>query len=305
MNIKYLFGSLLFLLCAVKPVNAQLRSVFNEVKFYESVEETTKKVDAIAESTHLFSFTSPNFPLAAKKESHLVASQVIVQNDTLDKVVFTFSDDRLTFIQAKGGVIQGLGGKTDTEQQRYPNYIIYVADRLFIDIDKDLAWLMTEEALHPNLFTWDNPYLAASGDKQVVYNTSVQIPEFVKMGSTIEEILPHIKEQSSMVHIEKLKETPSFSKTQVNGFGIEYAGFPRKFEFRFQNGELQKIWILTAKEEEKRLYENLNLEYGKPIFSNEDWDVFKDWTLLLRKDKPEVLLLSDELAQQFRRRYTD
>ncbi|MGI9530519.1 hypothetical protein [Lutimonas sp.] len=304
MNNKYLFRCLLFLFTAL-PANAQVTTVLNDVRFYESVDETKHKVDAIAESTQLFSFSSPNFPIAAQLETHLVAKQVIVGSDTLDKVVFTFADNRLTYIQAEGEVINGLGNKTKSEQQTYMHYQIYASDLLFIDLDKDMAWLLTEEATHPNLFTWNNPYLSASENKQVVYNPSVKLPEIVKMGRSVEELLPLIQEQGSLVQVEKLKETPSYSQTQVNGFGIEYAGFPRKFEFRFENGKLQKVWILTGKEEEKRLYQDLIQEFGGAIFRNEDWDVFKDWTVLLRKDKPEILLLSDELAQRFKRRYVD
>jgi hypothetical protein len=55
---------------------------------------------------------------------------------------------------------------------------------------------------------------------------------------------------------------------------MEYAGFPRKFEVRFENNKLKKVWILKGKEEENRIREKLTIEYGNSIFEN---------------DKPEVL----------------
>ena len=93
-----------------------------------------------------------------------------------------------------------------------------------------------------------------------------------------------------------------FSPTsaQVNCFGIEYAGFPRKIEARFGDGGLELLWILTAKGEESRIAASLQEAYGKPVFENQEWAVFKNWEVSLRKDKPEVLVLPPEGAKSHR-----
>jgi hypothetical protein len=93
------------------------------------------------------------------------------------------------------------------------------------------------------------------------------------------------------------------AQLQIDCFGIEYGGFPRKFEARFGDGKLNVLWILTGKGEEDRLRQKLISEYGQVIFKDDNWEVFNDWQVLLRKDKPEVLMLTKELAVFYRRDY--
>jgi hypothetical protein len=58
-------------------------------------------------------------------------------------------------------------------------------------------------------------------------------------------------------------------------------------------------WILTSKTEEDRLRKGLTKAYGKPIYASEDWEVFDEGRVSLRKDKPEVMVLVDELRHEF------
>ena len=82
---------------------------------------------------------------------------------------------------------------------------------------------------------------------------------------------------------------------------MEYAGFPRKLEARFGDKKLNTVWILTAKAEEDRIRKKLTEEYGKALFIDDNWEVFNDWQVLLRKDKPEVLLLTRELGVVYKK----
>jgi hypothetical protein len=86
---------------------------------------------------------------------------------------------------------------------------------------------------------------------------------------------------------------------------MEYAGFHRKFEVRFENKKLRKVWILSGKEEENRIQEKLTIEYGNSIFENNNWVVFNNWTVLLRKDKLEVLLITEELSLKYKKQYSE
>lgn len=86
---------------------------------------------------------------------------------------------------------------------------------------------------------------------------------------------------------------------QVDCFGFEFAGFPRKIEAVFGDGILEQAWILTGQGEEGRVRDALIAEYGEPTFVNEQWEVFHNKRVMLRKDKPEVLMLSEKLADLF------
>ncbi len=229
---------------------------------------------------------------------------VKLENGTIDKVSFTFSDDKLSYIQAKGNVTNLLTKSIKSEAKSYLDYNIYESELLFINIKKDIAWQLTPESRHLNLFTWDNPYLKDNNSNEVKYNPSVKIPSFIRMNESIDSLIPLLKSNSTFIEIRKLKETDNITKTQINCFGIEYAGFPRKFEARFENNKLNMVWILTGKGEENRIREKLTEEYGKALFINDSWEVFNNWTVLLRKDKPEILLLTKELGLMYKKQYS-
>ena len=91
------------------------------------------------------------------------------------------------------------------------------------------------------------------------------------------------------------------AQLQIDCFGIQYAGFPRKFEARFGDNKLNMVWILTGKGEEDRIRQKLIESYGSPIFTNDAWEVFENWQVFLRKDKPEVLLLTPELGEFYKK----
>lgn len=111
------------------------------------------------------------------------------------------------------------------------------------------------------------------------------------------------KRTPCFVHEMELDGSDPNAQLQLNCFGIEYAGFPRKIEARFGDGKLNMVWILTGKGEENRIREKLKTEYGEPVFVNDTWEIFDGWTVGLRKDKPELLLLTKELGQFYKKEY--
>ena len=179
------------------------------------------------------------------------------------------------------------------------DYQVFTKDLLFIHKKEDTAWILTLESVHPNLFTWNNPLLIDSKNS-VNYNSSAKIPEFIKMGGSFKNELAKFEKLSKVVQVDSLDGSDPNAQIQINAYGIEYAGFPRKFEARFGNDKLNMVWVLTAKGEEDRLRQKLTKAYNKPIFINKKWEFFNNWTIALRKDKPEVLFLTEELGKQYR-----
>ena len=281
---------------------SQINQYFKDIQFGDSFLKAQKNICKLSKKIQVVDVSNPSFPLSKDKEKHLIASKVKGKYGILKKVVFTFTDDKLSFIQAKGNVIKSIGTKAKRDPHSFLNYQIYNSGLLYINPKTDVASFLTAKSLHLNLYTWTNPYL--NSNTETNYNSSVKIPSFIKMGYKSESILAIIKESISLVDVKYLGKKNSIEKTQINAFGIEYAGFPRKFEIRFENNRLSKVWILTGKEEESRIRKKLTQEFGRSIFENDDWVVFNNWTVLLRKNKPEIFLITQELGLKYKKIYT-
>lgn len=291
--------SILLLLPLV--IIAQAESIFNSIELSNSLEDVTEKISEISNSITLYSPVNVVFPLANKKEDHLVCTDVKTNNGIIDKVVFTFSDDKLSYIQAKGNAYNTFNKKRKDTARSYMDYKVYVKDRLFLKQKEDIAWIVTAEGMHTNLFTWNNPYFTEGYSPQTI--TSENIPEFLKMGETLDVLKPILEVNSAFTFIQELDGSDSNAQLQINCFGIDYLGFPRKAEARFGDGKLNIVWILTGKGEEDRIRIALTKQYGKPIFVNEVWEVFNSWQVALRKDKPEVLLIEQKLGLEYKTSY--
>lgn len=282
---------------------AQAETVFNNVHFEESLETVQEKVKEISEATRTISIDAPVFPLAKNKEDHLVGTNVKVPGGTIEKVIFTFADNKLTYIESRGKAVKSLiDTRTDTARA-YLGYQVYFSDRVFAHVEKDAVWILTEAATHPNLFTWENPYLTSENSDPVSYKSSGKIPDFIEMGGNIDELAPNFEVESTLMNREDLDGSDPNAQIQINCFGIEYAGFPRKMEARFGDNKLNVVWILTGKGEEERIRQKLIANYGVPIFKNDDWEIYNDWQIGHRLDKPEVLLLTKELGQYYKKEY--
>ncbi len=291
----FLFFQIVNMLCS----EAQIASVFNNFKFGDSLNIVQTQLIKISDSTKVVEVAKPTFPLSKNTEAHLLAYNIRVKTETLDRAVFTFSDHRLCYIEARGQALKIFGVNRKDASQDFMDYLVFPKDLLFIHQKEDAAWVLTPESTHPNLFTWNNPLLA-DANHSVNYNPSAKIPEFITMGGAFKTELPKFKNTGKTIQINRLDGSDPNAQIQINAYGIEYAGFPRKFEARFGNDKLNMIWVLTAKGEENRLREKLIKAYEKPIFINENWEFFNNWTVALRKDKPEILFLTKELGRQYK-----
>lgn len=284
-------------------MNAQAEIIFNGIHLEDSFEKVTQKTREISDTSNLISIDNPTFPLARDREDHLVCTQVKTENGLIERVVFTFADHKLTFIEARGGAYNTFVSKRRDTARTYMDYEVYPKDKLFLKKEKDIAWIITEEGMHTNLFTWENPYLKYDRKPNAESNHSFEIPIFLKMGSSMEEIKPVLESNSDFIAIEELDGSDPNAQIQINCFGINYLGFPRKIEARFGDDKLNVVWILTAKGEEDRIRKALTSQYGKPIFINEDWEIFNNWQVGLRKDKPEVLLMEKKIGLGYKTSY--
>lgn len=278
----------------------QAEAIFNGVFLNESLAEVTKKVKSISGQTKLISIDTPSFPLAEKKEDHLICLNLKTKKGTVEKVVFTFADNKLVYIEARGNVYSVFNGERTEKAVNYLGYEIYIKERLFLKKEQEVAWILNQEAMHVNLFTWENPYLTKNKYNSKKLNSSNKVPSFFKMGTSIDKIKPLLEANSNFINTQKLDGSDPNAQLQINCFGVSYLGFPRKAEARFGDNKLNVVWILTAKAEEDRIRKALINQYGKPIFVNEKWEIFNDWQVGLRKDKPEILLVKPEIGLQYK-----
>lgn len=292
------FMTYVFIVCPFL-LAAQVETVFNNTLFNDSVKDVKTKISSISEHYDLFNSTTSSFPLAKNEEAHLVCTKVKTSHGILDKVVFTFADDKLVYIEAKGNVEVLKQTQQDTPRT-YIDYEVYFKDKLFIKSSEDRAWMLNDEGMHVNLFTWNNPYLEASIGKTKLNKA---LPSFIKMGASLEEMEPVLKSNSQFTHTEKLDGKSPDAQLQINAFGVHCFGFPRKLEARFGDEKLNVVWVLTGKAEEDRIRQVLIATYGKPIFVDDNWEIFNDWQVGLRKDKPEVLLMEKTLGQVYKKEF--
>ena len=281
-------------------LSAQVESVFNDIRLNQSLEVVAQKLSEISEKSNIISVDKPSFPLANSKEEHLVCSQVKTDNGIINRVVLTFADDKLKYIEARGNVVKALTSKLTDTARTYLSYDAYVTEKLFLKKNDDVAWILTQEAMRNYLFAWENPYLNLDYKFETKSKSSSQIPSFIKMGATFDELKPLLEVKSKFTSTEELDGTDSNAQIQINCFGVDYLGFPRTFETRFGNNILNVVWILTGKGEEDRIRKALTNQYGKPIFINDNWEIFNNWQVALRKDKPEVLLMEKKIGLEYK-----
>jgi len=280
---------------------SQTETIFNGIALENTSKEVIQKVGPISATINLIAPKSIRFPIAKNTETHLVCTDIKTEHGTIEKAIFTFADDKLSHIEARGNAVKIFESKQKDTARTYLDYKVYIKDKLFLNEKKDIVWILNEEGMHLNLFTWENPYFKSNYKASL--DISGEIPDFIKMGANIEALKPILEANSTFINMEELDGTDPNAQVQINCFGVNYFGFPRKIEARFGDNQLNTVWILTAKGEEDRIRQELIKHYGKPIFVDEAWEIFDNWKIGLRKDKPEILLLTQELGLFYKKEF--
>lgn len=270
------------------------------VSWGDSVELVGEKLTPRCAHMRRVEVRAPSFPLAKESEHHLICRGLETLAGTrIDGAAFVFGDGKLRMIEARGGAAAAFG--SGDESSHYMHFAIHDDGERWVDNDGDAVWFLSEAARHPNLFSWRHPLLDDS-DSLPCYRSSAAIPPILDFTKTLDESKEAYLKECPLVHAEEtrvfLPNKPAI-QAQVNCFGYEYAGFPRKFEAIYGDGKLEVVWILTGKEEEARVRNALVAEFGAAETVNEKWETYAGGRVALRKDKPEVLLLSDDMVPHY------
>lgn len=259
----------------------------------------------LCDSVTVVNHDEVTFPLASETETHLVCDGYSGAPIAFDKAAFVIADGGLVWMQALNIDIDSANavlGEPDGEYLRMNNYhdgTIWLDTR-----NRNLYWL-SMEARHPNLFAWSNPNLgneAVGGE-----NNSTKIPALLDFSASLDELRPLFEAQCQQIVVHEnervwLPHKPE-TQVQIDCFGVPFAGFERKFEAVFGDGKLEVIWVLTGKPEEDRLREYLTRDWGNPTLVNDSWEIFGDGRISLYKDKPEFLILSDDMIPLYQEEF--
>jgi len=284
------------------PRTDLLGEAFQGVAFGDSVAVVERKLEGLADELRRVEVASPYLPLAAKTQTHLIA--VGLGPVGVEEAAFTFGDDRLVQVEVRGGGVEGLLPAVEEEGTTFLGYDVRLRARLVADRERDVLWMLSEEAMHPNLFLWTNPDLPSFEGPVAPYDTSATAPDFLAFGGELETLQARMQSACARTWSEETRPpwlpTKPRKQVQIDSLGYVYAGFPRKIEAVFGDGRLQLAWILTGKQEEARVREALIARHGPPVHVGKNWEVFAGWRVARRKDKPEVLLLAEELVPAYR-----
>lgn len=298
-------NSILFIALMLAPpfLMAQAESIFNGVAMGDSFHDVREKLAPLTENTKIINVPNPSFPLAKNRETHLVCKGVRTNQSRLDQVIFTFADDVLVHIEARGNTLQAFTAKRADTASTYLDYIVYPEDRLFLKKANDRAWILNDGGMHANLFAWENPFAEANYKPNAIEAKSRVIPAYIRMGETLETLKPVLEANSLFSYEEALGDSDPNAQLQLNCFGVTYMGFPRKVEARFGDNKLNVVWILTGKGEEGRIRDALVAQFGDPVFVDDAWEIYNNWQVGLRKDIPEVLLMEQQIGLQYKTSY--
>tara|TARA_R110000868_G_scaffold2384_3_gene17623 strand:- start:7619 stop:8146 length:528 start_codon:yes stop_codon:yes gene_type:complete len=90
------------------------------------------------------------------------------------------------------------------------------------------------------------------------------------------------------------------SHVQVDCRGFDHAGAVRLAEFVFADDALAFVWVLTDASEETVLRAALEASFGTPTHDADAIIAFADSHTALRRDVPELLYYSPDIADMYR-----
>lgn len=265
-------------------------------------------VEPHAASVRYWAGDDPTLPTSRAAQASLVCRGLeLAGGGRLESASFVFSDGRLVLVQALGGAVAALRPHAGDQSVELGSFLAFPATMTVLDREADAAWIMAPESLHPHLFLWTDPHLVAAERRE--FDSSVRLPAAIPFGAALAEARDVLTAVSRAVDGEEIAPpwlpTGPERQVQLNVYGLEFGGFPRKAEYVFGDDRLELVWVLTGEGEEDRLRASLREAYGDPVFVSETFEAFDGWRVALRKDKPEVLFVSARLAPVFEQQYGD
>lgn len=295
--------TLAFLLSGLFSVSAYGDlDIANGVALGDDLTTLRTKLTSACETISEVSVSPPRFPLAEQREQHLICTGYAHEGIVFSRSVFTLADDRFVRMEAAAISLFEVRAALGEPELSYLGFDIFQATRFWLHAERNIVVWLDPDGLHPNLFAWRNPLLDSESYPELSEDLAPSLFDAFEL--TLEQVLSQLQARCTPLQIENIEEVwlpnqPSV-QTQANCFNFPYAGFDRKIEYVYGDGKLEVVWILTAKAEEQRVRQMLVSRWGAPIINNAVWEVFAGGRISLRKDTPELLLLSDNMLPLYR-----
>jgi hypothetical protein len=268
------------------------------IEFGLSEAAATAAIDAACNSVTRIEVADTRFPAASELEVHLRCSALTLADgrDGGD-AIFTFADDSLVLITTRG-MAENL--RPDAEPvASLEDFDVYVPQMVIVNTNTDEATLFGEFAIVPLALHWDNP--AWASDEISATTAEFFLPPEIVFGTSLADMRTNLKDACPLSVGRAIDEvwlaTEPAAQYQLDCYGYEIAGYPRKLEFVFGDDTLQQMWLMFDSADIPRLREFLTNQHGDPISVDDQYEIFDEGRLALRKDIPEIRMVSDEIAE--------
>lgn len=237
-----------------------------------------------------------NFPFSMVSEHHIRCQHHDRQ------IIYTLADDVVIQVEVRGAY-QDLLPAADPDYT-LDHLQIYFDPVLIHDTQASRLLYLKDLELATSLPFWNNP---AWQDAPVDQSPNWQLPEGFVWGASIAEIKANFADLCALIEVQAIDEvwlmTQPSRQDQMNCYGFDLAGYPRKIEFVFGDGALEQIWLLLGPGDVARARAAYTQIYGAPIFENAQYIGFDNLDVIIRKDKSELLLGSPRLRAIWREEY--
>ena len=268
------------------------------VEMGQSEATATSAINAACERVARIEVMATRFPAASETEVHLRCTTLTLTDGRAGgDAMFTFADDKLVLIHTRG---QADNLRPDAEPvAQFEDFDIYMPQQIIVNAKTGQSAVFGEFPVVPLAFHWDNP--AWTSDAVSATNAEYFLPPEVVFGASLAEMTATLNDVCALAIGRAMDEvwlaTKPAVQFQIDCIGYEIAGYPRKLEFVFGDETLQQMWLMFDTGDIPRLREFLTANYGDAISVDDQYEIFDEGRLALRKDIPEIRMVSDEIAE--------
>lgn len=261
----------------------------------------TSTINAACDGVARIEVMATRFPAASETEVHLRCTTLTLADGRAGgDAMFTFADDELVLIHTRG---QADNLRPDTEPvAQFEDFDVYMPQQIIVNAKTGQSAVFGEFPMVPLAFHWDNP--AWTSDAVSATNADFFLPPEVVFGASLAEMTATLKDVCPLSIGRSIDEvwlaTKPAAQFQIDCYGYEIAGYPRKLEFVFGDETLQQMWVMFDQGDIPRLREFLTANYGDATSVDDQYEIFDEGRLALRKDIPEIRMVSDEIASRLR-----
>jgi len=232
---------------------------------------------------------------------HLVCKGLVLAgSDVRPTSVYTFADDALVMIEARGA--GGTLAPAPEPAMQMEAFDVYAEQGVVINRQRDQTWYFGDLNLANLFIFWDNPVWE---NRDAAIDTEWFLPPEAVWGESAESVMAALGDKCGLMKHRSIDElwlrTAPAEQQQLDCYGYEIAGYPRKLEFVFGDDRLEQIWLMFGPADIARARDHFSGEFGAPVHVGDVLEAFEGWHVAIRKDIPEILMLSPKEVELWER----